>query len=518
MPKGRPRTYAEETERLEARRAKVRLNVQAFRRRQKEKAREAQDASTSSSETASTDGRTPGDRDLVARFDMPFRNPNPCCIAQSTRFEFLGDIFDNTTYHKVNNLTPKFPLGKRLDPVSEADLIISALQRRYVPDGPIPIALSYSPGARIAQFCSTWITTGTISNTPGARILRSALLATALSVVGFETNDTCLLASGFQAQTIAFQKMRHALDSLAAGKGQLDTSMLAITILFCASSELTINKSWENYWKHMHGVGALVERGGVSNLSSSASRDLFYGYRTLQIPFCFTQRRAHFLAQRRWIDLAWRRDNVLSNDHMQTMLDIAFQIPGDVQDYDESRGQSPEDLRARIQRLRELALRLDEWKADMDMSCMSWPYRMKPATWPGVYTEAIKFEDLTVAMPFTSSCGVRVHLFDLVRQIAEDLSQYEECHDSAQLIVQAAISECLKWSRTACQCMEFFQVQKSKFKIVGRLISLFPFDAAWGSFSRFSRTYGMDLQREMRWCQGVARKYDACGLPVLCWR
>jgi hypothetical protein len=123
-----------------------------------------------------------------------------------------------------------------------------------------------------------------------------------------------------------------------------------------------------------------------------------------------------------------------------------------------------------------------------------------------------------VAMPFTTWCGVRVHLFDLIRQIAEDLSQYDKCHDSAQLIVQAAISECLKWSRTACQCMEFFQAQKGKFKIVGRLVSLFSFDAAWDTFSRFSRTYSIDLEREVFWCRNTARRYDACGLPVLCWR
>ena len=506
MPKARRPTYLEEAERLEVRRAKVRLNVQSFRRREKEKERAAKEAATAN-------GRIPCDRALVWIVDTPYRIANSSCIPQPIRSELSGTAFDKTVDRNVDKKSPEFSLGNSLAPISQVDFIVNALQHRYLPDGPIPIAFSYT---RIAQFCSTWVATQAVSNTAEARLLRSVLFTSALSIVGLETHDTRLLTRGYQAQTVAFRNMRSALDSLAMGKGQLDANMLAITILFCASSELTINKSWENFWKHMHGVGALVERGGPSSLSSSSARDLFYSYRVLQMPFGFMQRRAHFFAQHQWIGLAWRKNKVLSNDYMQTMLDIAYQIPVEMQDYDEHRSRSPKDLRERLERLRGLAVQLEQWKADMDMSCTSTPYRITPATWPGVFTEIIEFEDLTVAMPFNSSCGVRVHLFDLIRQIAEDLSKYVECHDSAQVILKAAISECLKWSRAACQCMEFVEAQKSKFKV--SLISLFPFDAAWDTFSRFSKVYGMDLRQEVRWCQNVASKYDARGLPVLCWR
>jgi hypothetical protein len=519
MPKGRPCTYLEEAERLEGRRARVRLNVQAFRRRQKEKERAAHEAATTSSTISVVDGRDHGGRTPAKRSIMAFTTSDPDYIPSQPRtYDLFENVSDKTAYGNTNGRSRQFPLGTSLEPVSQVDFIIGALQHRYVPDGPIQIALSSSPSVRIAKFCSTWISIGALSNTTGARLLRSALLASALSIVGLETHDMRLLASGVQEQTRAFQRMRSALDSLAAGKPQLDKNMVAITILFCASSELTINKSWENFWKHMNGVGALIQRGGASSLVCPSARDLFYGYRALQIPFDFTQRKASFLAEPKWIGLAWRKDNILSYDYLQRMLDIAYQIPAEMQDYDGSGSKSPEDLRERIQRLRGLALQIDEWKVNMDLSCISTPYRTKPATWPGFFTEAIDFEDLNVAMPFTSSCGVRVHLFDLIRQIAEDLSHHDKCHDSALLIVQAAISECLKWSRIACQCMEFFQVQKSKFKIIGRLISLFPFDAAWYTFSRFSGTYSMDLQQEVRWCQNTAKRYDACGLPVLCWR
>jgi hypothetical protein len=519
MPQGRPRIYSDETERLEARRAKVRLNVQAFRRREKDKERAAHEAPTTSSILSIIDRRNHGGRALAGRSIMPFGARNPGYTpSQPTRFDFFGNASDKTACCNADSRPSKFPLGKSLEPVSQVDFIIGALQRRYVPDDPISTALCYLPNAGIGQFCSTWISYGAISNTPGASLLRSVLFASALSTVGLETHDTRLLASGFQAQTRAVQKLRNALDSLAAGKTLLDTKMLAITILFCASDELIINKSWENFWKHLQGVGALIQRGGPSNLICSSARDVFYGYRAIQITFCLTQRKASFLAQPEWIDRGWNMDNALSNGRMQTMLDIAYQIPTEMQDYDESCSKSPEDLRNRIQRLRGLALQLDKWKVDMDLTCIAAPCLFKAATWPAFFTEAIDFEDLTVAMPFTTWCGVRVHLFDLIRQIAEDLSQYDKCHDSAQLIVQAAISECLKWSRTACQCMEFFQAQKGKFKIVGRLVSLFSFDAAWDTFSRFSRTYSIDLEREVFWCRNTARRYDACGLPVLCWR
>jgi hypothetical protein len=519
MPKGRPPTYLDEAQRLEARRAKVRLNVQAFRRREKAKERASFQAATTRPVSSVINGQTPGDLALVERSRKPLKATGRDYIpSPRITLDCSGNLSDSSANCSTDGRSCQFPLGKALEPVTQVDFIIGALQNRYFPDGPMPIALLCSPGVRLAQVCVTLISTGPISHTPSVRLLRSALLASTLSVVGLERRDMRLLASGFQAQTRAFQNMRHALGSLEASNGHLDTTMLAITIMFCACSELTINKSWENFWKHMDGIGALVERDGAASLSNSSARVLFDGYRALLIPLCYMQRKRSFLAMPEWIGVAWKTDNVLMNDYMPTMLDIAYQIPREMQDYDESCSKSPADLRERISRLRGLALQLDEWKVDMDMSCVSAPYRTKAATWPGFLTETLSFEDLTVALPFTTFCGVRVHLFDLIRQIAEDLSKHDECYNSAQLIVQAAVSECLKWSRIACQCMEFFQVQKSKFKIVGRLISLFPFDAAWDTFSRFSRTYGMDLHREVRWCQNTAERYEAGGLSVLCWR
>jgi hypothetical protein len=497
----------------------VRLNVQAFRKREKAKEQASFEAATTRTVSSVIGGQTLDDLALVERPRKPLKATCPDYIpSPPITFDLSENLSDSSTNSSTDGRSCELPLGKSLEPLSQVDFIIGTLQNRYFPDGPMPIALLCSPGVRLAQVCITLISTGAISHTPGVRLLRSALLASTLSVVGLERRDMRLLASGFQAQTRAFQNMRQALGSLEASNGRLDTTMLAITIMFCACSELTINKSWQNFWKHMDGVGALIERDGPVSLSSSSARDLFDGYRALVVPLCYMQRKTPFLAMPEWIGLAWRTDNVLFNDHMPAMLDIAYQIPREMQDYDESCSKSPANLRERISRLRQLALQLDEWKVDMEMSCISAPYRTKVATWPGFFTETLNFEDLTVALPFTTFCGVRVHLFDLIRQIAEDLSKHDECYNSAQLIVHVAVSECLKWSRIACQCMEFFQVQKSKFKIVGRLISLFPFDAAWDTFSRFSRTYGMDLHREVRWCQNMAKRYEAGGLSVLCWR
>jgi hypothetical protein len=518
MPRGRPRTYTDDAERLEARRAKVRLNVQAFRRREKQKVQLVFEAAATRTVSCTVDGQTPDGLVLVERSRFPLKATDSDYVASQPTSDLLATLSDESTNCTSDGRSSQLRLGRSLEAVSQVDFIIGALQRRCFPDGSVPIVLLCSPGARLAQFCSIWISTGARSHTADARLLRSALLASTLSFVGSEIHDTRLVAHGFHAQTKAFQNMRRALDTLAASNGPSDTTMLAIAIFFCASTELTINRSWENFSKHMDGVGALVERSGPSSLSKPSARDLFYGYRAFQMPLCYMQRKKSFLAMPEWIGHAWRGDTVFFNDHMQTMLDIAYQIPGEMQDYDESSSKSPEDLQERLLRLSRLALQLDEWRVDMEMSCLATPYRIITARWPGFFTEVIDFIDLTVAMPFTSSCGVRVHLFDLIRQIAEDLSKHSECYDSAQLIVREAISECLKWSRIACQCMESFQVHKSKFKIAGRLNSLFPFDAAWDTFSKLSRTYGMDLRQEVFWCHHLAKRYDAGGLPILCWR
>ena len=82
------------------------------------------------------------------------------------------------------------------------------------------------------------------------------------------------------------------------------------------------------------------------------------------------------------------KDIVLCNDPTKAMLDIAHQIPGEMQDYDKSSTKSPEDLGGRIQRYWQLTLQLDEWKVDMDLTCIPMAYQTRVATWPMSFAES----------------------------------------------------------------------------------------------------------------------------------
>ena len=522
MPLGRPRVHVDEARRAEARRAKVRLNVQAFRKRQREK-EESEKAENSQSSISSV-------------ISIPIR-PQPGChssltptkkMAGTTGSEANIQKSTNTLLDEVIVASIESPdvqsllLPWGLDAqTTYQDGFLATLQRYFLPEPPVPTGPQYSSGVRIAMCCSVWLSSAfTLSDIQGAEVLRSALLASALNVIGHESQDTRLLVSGYQAQTRALKKLRRAFDMFLANSTHGDAMVLATTGLVCAMSELIANKSWENYAKHMEGVSALIERSGPlileqPLLGERIAIDLFYSYRAMQAPFCFMLRRASFLARSEWTNLTWRDSGIYPNDHMQKLLDVAYQIPGEMEDYDQSNSKSQDNLRARISRLKTLVLQLDRWKSDMDSHCATSPYLTKTAAWPGIYSESLEFSDLNVAMPFTKSCGFRIHLCDLIRTIAEDLSTNDE---TAQLIVRAALAEGLEWAVLACRCMEYFHSEIEKFKIIGKMIAFFPFDAAWDTFVKARDQYGMDMHRELSWCRQVADRCASMGLPVLRWQ
>jgi hypothetical protein len=105
--------------------------------------------------------------------------------------------------------------------------------------------------------------------------------------------------------------------------------------------------------------------------------------------------------------------------------------------------------------------------------------------------------------------GVRIALFSLVHRLAENLKDDDQ---SAIPLIKYAIQEVFKWSRIACQCMEYFFARDPK--VVGRIVCLFPFDSAWAAFTELSGKYGKDLSNELRWCRNAAARIEATGLPV----
>lgn len=90
-----------------------------------------------------------------------------------------------------------------------------------------------------------------------------ALLAASLAIVGRDRNDPDMALHGAYMQTRALQRLRYSLNKYQEGDTRISPTMLSLTALTCAMSELIANKSWDNFNRHLLGVGALLVHGGI---------------------------------------------------------------------------------------------------------------------------------------------------------------------------------------------------------------------------------------------------------------
>lgn len=241
MPIGRPRAPGTEEERAEARRAKVRVNVQAFRKRQKEK-QLAVTAECSGPRDSNPYGQLqvpdPFFDDSSMSADSLRSSPGSYGIAPESDYAdpdswiwFLSrDLVSQSAYHD--------------------SLFATAPNEYYSPQIPQDL-LGYDFQERIAS-CSSWLYSAMLDiGGPGTELVTDALLASALTVVSQERNDPDMALTGAYVQSRAIRRLRIALQQFAANEVHYCTSMLSLAALTCAMSELLASQSWIHFNNHL---------------------------------------------------------------------------------------------------------------------------------------------------------------------------------------------------------------------------------------------------------------------------
>jgi hypothetical protein len=533
MPQGRPRLPGTEAQRAAARRQQIRENVRAFRRRRRE--RELSDNQAESTETTTKEESSSGS----STDKSPFGSPTPQIIS----YERLGHQISLVSERESRGSRWSLALPLRIDPgPAYTGAFIAAFHYRSSPSpppgtGPISqcssgncsvsprgsslfsrsVTISRDPSLRspddymrVQICCCEWVTTVSFQAMyPGAEMLKDAILASSMNLIGMERSDSRLSIAAIQTQNMALRKLREGFDDYIANRDVKKNALLSATALACSMSELLVNKSWPGYALHLKGVGALIEDAGPDALTSRDSRDNFFGYRTAQVPFNFLERRGSFLSRPEWINFPWRVSDPRFNRLRDTLLDIAVQIPVQMELYDKTPNRTPNWNRRQLRKLNRIVAQLNQWKTDLFEKYSDSIYTTEAAAWAGLHSEYIKFRDDTVAAAFTLYAGIRIELFTLVRQLAADLKPQDS---SATLILKGAIQEGFKWSRIACQCLEYFFTRERR--VMGKVDCLFPFDCAWGTFVELQEVVGADMRIELRWCQGTAERIEGMGLPV----
>jgi hypothetical protein len=502
---GRPRLPRTDSEKAEVRRNQVRHNVQAFRQRQKQKQQELQHVSSSG-----TPGQEHSETSTSKSSPQSVKGQTANCSTTELSEDEWSDLYGEPW--TVQPLE-KLDLGPAF-----RDVFIASLQYRSLPQNILPFSIEYDPDIRISLGCSTWVSSVSAKATPtGMDILNDALLASALTIISKEKDDRGMAMYGAYVHGRALHRLRKAFARFSAGKftaGEVKIcpTMLAMGALTCSMSELLANRSWDKFAAHLQGIGALIEHAGPAALSTVPSRDHFYGYRSMAAPFCFIYRHPTFLSKSEWINFSWKKQYALANHPLHTLLDVALQVPAEMEKFDQDLRKNPNRLCTQLRRLRKIASQLDSWELDLEESCGGRIYSTRPTTWPGLHTESFEFCEFIVAAAFTFYTGVRVQLFNLIRAVSNELILYD---DTAKIISDLAKTECLVWSRSACQCFEFFYAGNRK--IMGKLTCLVPFDAAWETFVQADKE-GEEMTRELNWCKTTAERVTAMGLSVLKWR
>lgn len=514
MPLGRPRAPGTEAERAEARRAKVRANVQAFRRRQKEKklaeaaSKAVQDdegsgrvggvicrdgfldASSTSAETASVSARSsPGLTPSFQTFpEQDYVDPDSW-IWQLTR-----DLAANGPYQ---------------------DLFVSAMQQDGLWSGSGESDVSsYEPFRAFAGCGSTWFHVVMMETVdPGLGIINDACLAAALNIIGSERGDQDIAMSAAYIQSRALRSLRYSLQHWGDGAPLCPVS-LSMAALTCAMTELVTTRSWDSFAGHLNGVGSLLSYHDPASLRTQSARELFYGFRSLEAAFAFNYARSTFLSESRWIDLPWKDQIAISQHPLHTMLDVGFRLLPELSQQHSPRSSRVSDLRTRLQRLRRIAADLDAWEQEFRAQQPRGLHTRKEAEWPGLYDYAFDFASLPSATAYATYAGVRIKLASALYATQRDLARHDHSVTSAHRT--DTLLQGLRWSRQAFQSLEYFHT--GPLKDCGWLATLFPFDAAWEYVLRPELAVHVDLSAERDWSAATAQRFAELEVPVFTWR
>jgi hypothetical protein len=273
------------------------------------------------------------------------------------------------------------------------------------------------------------------------------------------------------------------------------------------------NQSWDSFNRHLPGIGALILHGGVEGLNRISAREHFYGYRAIQAPFLFMNRQRSFLSSPEWIEFPWKKDLELAQHPLHTMLDIAFRALPEVAKQSMPRKWKLTCLEERLRRAWAVVDELNRWERDLRARNQGGLYSKTPATWGDLYEHYLEFSVFSSAVAFAMYTAVRIHVAALIAATSNDILA---CEPTADVSPKSAMLEAIRWSRLACQCLEFFHMGEVKFTC--RLVTVWPLETAWELFARLQTDGDMDVSRELTWCRSTAARLASSGFPPFQWK
>ncbi|OAP57511.1 hypothetical protein AYL99_08249 [Fonsecaea erecta] len=500
MPIGRPRIPGTDAERAEARRNKVRANVQAFRRRQKEKqlaekARRLHADDDGPHQTLASQPPTsavlpPSCLRACEPSAVPLENPEFSIWLIPSE---MGAKLVGSTYHVA---------------------FVHALKNRFVRLHSMRERAKNKAEQQMSICCSTWTITAALEiDRPETAVLIEALLAASLTKVGKERSEAEIALQGAYMHTRALQRLRYSLKRYQDGDRTISRTVLSSTALICAMSELVNDKSWASFNCHLLGVGALIFHGGAEGLNHQSAQEHFYGYRAIQTPFLFMNRQTSFLSESRWIDFPGKKEVEPAQRPLQSMLDVALKVLPVIVEQDTLKSWSLPRLRERYETVCTIVAELESWRSQLQSQHHEPLHTKVIASWEGVYEHRLDFPDSSIAVAFTMYTAVRIQVARLVTDISDEIISRAPTTDIDR---NSTVLEALRWAHLACESLEYFHTGETK--TAGRIATLWPLEMAWRLFTQLEEEGSMDVSQEIAWCRSAAERYAKLGIPPFQWR
>ena len=125
----------------------------------------------------------------------------------------------------------------------------------------------------------------------------------------------------------------------------------------------------------------------------------------------------------------------------------------------------------------------------------------------------IRLRKLVSWHAITSYTSVRIKLAWLIKQLIRKVTVREP---EASIDSGDAIWDRLKRARQALQSLEYFHMGRPK--TCGKIMTLFPLEAAWSFISEVHVEGGIDVRREHQWCLATAHRLSSAGFVIFRWR
>ncbi len=224
-------------------------------------------------------------------------------------------------------------------------------------------------------------------------------------------------------------------------------------------------------------------------------------------------RQRAFLSNPEWTDFPWKKDVALALHPLHSMLGIALTILPDIVKQDMPKKWKLACLEERLDKAWTIVEDLDEWERQLRSRCHAALYTKVLSTWGGVYEHRLEFPGTSTAIAFAMYTAVRIHVAALIANISDEILLRAP---AADVHPSSAILEALRWSRLACQSLEYFHTGEPK--VAGRIVTLWPLETAWELFGRLQMEGSVDVSREIEWCRSAAERHASLGIPPLQWR